>query len=267
MDAEHRHELHSNEMVKFVQNFPQIVKDNYTMVLGLLLIAAAILTYGPVRGYFRAQEIAKSAEVTADLSKLGASKANAAKSLQADPDAVDTSLLVTANALEVAVAKAKGSSLKAMTLIKRAEAIRAGLHYTSEDPEKTIVTSDIEKAKAAYNQALSLAGVEVNLMAKAEFGLGLCAEELGNFDEAGEIYNKIIANPDYQVTVFPKQAEARIEMFDDYKVKYTFVDAPVEPQAVEGSEVTGSIDVVAPEAGDDAGSIPMIMEPETAEGN
>lgn len=267
MDAEHRHELHSNEMVKFIQNFPEIVKKNLTTVLGIILILGAIVTYGPVQGYFKAKKLVACAEVTADLTRLGQSKKVAVNNLQADTDAVDTSLLVTANALQAAVGKSDADSLKAFAYIKRAESLRAGLHYTSEDPESVLITGEIEKAKKAYNQALVLAGGNVNLAAKAQLGLGLCEEELGNYDAAEEIYNKLIDNADYSVTVFPRQAKSRIENFAEYKIDYVFVEAPVAVTETIQPGVFSTTEVIAPEAaakdGDSEGEI-VIIDPESA---
>ena len=247
MDAEHRHELHSNDMVKFIQNFPEYVKDNFMWVLGCCLIVAAIFTYGPVRGYFESRNLSADASATADLMKLDQSKGMAMQVLQSDPTVADTSLIVAANTLEVTANNAKTPDLSALASIKRAEAIRASLHYNGEDTEKQLVSGEIEKAKQAYKQAIAKASGNTVLAAKAEFGLGLCAEEVGDYDGAKEIYNKIIDNADYAATAFPRQAEARLSKFAEYQAKFVFVDAPVEVDTGASTDVIGSVEVVDPE--------------------
>lgn len=258
MDAEHRHELHSNDLVKLIQNFPEAVKDNIWMVVGVCLIIAAVLTYGPVRGYMKARKEVGYSATTTEIRQLDMAKTNVAKTLQADPTATDTSLIVAANTLEVAAGKASKGELSAMAYLKRAEALRSALHYSSDDTEKDIAAGEIEKARASYNKALAVAGRDVNLAAKAEFGLGLCAEEVADYATSEEIYNKIIANDAYQATIYPTQAQERLEKFEENKQKFVFADVPEVGQTMQGEPVMGSIEVVDPAVA----TKEVIIEPE-----
>jgi hypothetical protein len=74
------------------------------------------------------------------------------------------------------------------------------------------------------------------LKATAEFGLGLCEEELSNFQEARQIYQSIVANAGYEGTVANAAAQHRLETMDDYRQKVVFKPAP-EPAAAIGPQV------------------------------
>jgi hypothetical protein len=61
----------------------------------------------------------------------------------------------------------------------------------------------------------------------ATYGLGLCSEEVGDFVKAEEIYKSIIANAEFEGTVFPTQAGNRIATLADSKGEVIFTKAPV----------------------------------------
>jgi len=84
-------------------------------------------------------------------------------------------------------------------------------------------------------------------MAAAEFGLGLCEEELGNFEKAQQIYQIILdkssqsENPDFEGTVAVTQAKHRLDTMADYKQKVIFKLAPTPPAAsLLQSQTTGA---------------------------
>jgi hypothetical protein len=45
MDAEHRHELKTNELAEVMTHFPAFFKKHGRQVIGAVLIAAAIISY------------------------------------------------------------------------------------------------------------------------------------------------------------------------------------------------------------------------------
>ena len=67
------------------------------------------------------------------------------------------------------------------------------------------------------------------IKALAEFGLGLCAEELGNFDEAHKIYNGIVENPDFAGTIVVNKANLRLNTMDSYEKPIVFQSQPLPP--------------------------------------
>jgi hypothetical protein len=114
--------------------------------------------------------------------------------------------------------------MAALALIKRAEALRAELHYGTV--EEKYLTSQTNLAKTSYTQALEKCSTDPSLAAAAKFGLGLCAEELGNFEQARQIYSDITANADFEGTVAVAQANRRLETMADYERKVVFKPAP-----------------------------------------
>jgi len=135
-----------------------------------------------------------------------------------------------------------------LALIKQAEALRTELHYRPGTVSEQDVTAQINQAKAAYTEAIQtrLRGTSnPSLTAAAEFGLGLCEEELGNFEKAQQIYQIIAENPDFEGTVAVTQAKHRIETMADYKQKVIFKPAPTPPAAspppaTSGGQTTGA---------------------------
>jgi tetratricopeptide (TPR) repeat protein len=134
-------------------------------------------------------------------------------------------LIGLANRLESFAAKAKNNNSAAFAYIKHAEALRADIHYRPVLVRSSDLNDRINRAKISYNRAFNLAGT-VSLIASARYGLGLCAEELGNFDEAKKIYSEILANTDFESTIAFVQAGQRLETMDAYKQKIVFMEPP-----------------------------------------
>ena len=91
------------------------------------------------------------------------------------------------------------------------------------------ILSDHDIRRNAYEKALERCGDNSTLKAMAKFGLGLCAEELGEYEKAAEIYEQIATEPDFEGTVFPVRATARLEGMHDSRVEFVFVEVP-EPE-------------------------------------
>ncbi len=75
------------------------------------------------------------------------------------------------------------------------------------------------------------------MRAAAEFGLGICEEELGNFEGARKIYDEIVNNEAFDGTVNIKQAQLRLDMMADYKASVVFMPKP-KPKPIPLKPVT-----------------------------
>jgi len=53
MDSGHRHELKTNELVDLMTHFPQFLKNNANMIIGIALILIGLVTSLAVAGYKR----------------------------------------------------------------------------------------------------------------------------------------------------------------------------------------------------------------------
>ena len=232
MKSEHRHELKTNELAEWLSNLPQWTKDNLTtiIVISVVIIAAAAFYY--VRySYSKSAVAEEQLEFTNLLNQLSASKGEV---LRAQSQGRDLSfiLLQPANSLGNFAQNAQSDQMAALALIKQAETLRTELHYRPGTVSEQDLTAQINKAKAAYTEAIQ-ARLKLtsnpSLMAAAEFGLGLCEEELGNFEKAQQIYQVIAANLDFEGTVAVAQAKHRLDTMADYKQKVIFKPAPTPP--------------------------------------
>ena len=231
MKAKHRHELKTNELAEWINHAPQYLRENATMIIGVIIILIAIFTWPTLTKMRIRSEEKRNAEVTTVIEQLSRNKMMAIRS-QIEDARASGSLLAPAAALKTAASETKNSSLAALALIKQGEALRADLHYKAGSIDTETIRSNIAQATKAYQQAIKKAKDkpgQAQLTAMAKFGLGICAEELGKFDKAAEIYQQIIADVQFEGTVVPAQAQFRLDTMPDNKTRFVFVDAPVPP--------------------------------------
>jgi tetratricopeptide (TPR) repeat protein len=229
MKARHRHELKTNELAQWLANFPQWAKKNLMTIIYVSALIAVVAGLYIWRSYSRnVISVQKQLRFTTLLSRLLQSKSEI---LRARAQGIDISyiLLRPANSLETFARDTKDDTVAALALIERAEALRAELHYRQGSVSKRDLTTQINLAKSSYNEALSrLARLRArgksnpSLIALAEFGLGLCEEDLGNFDQAKQIYQDLVANPDFEATTTAVQAKLRLDTMADYRKKVVF---------------------------------------------
>jgi len=233
MKAEHRHELKTNELAEWLSNLPQWTKENLTTIIIILAVIVAALAFYVRYRYSKSLVADEQFEFTNLLNQLSASKMQVL-SAQAEGRDLSFILLQPANSLGTFAQNAKNDRMAALALIKQAEALRTELHYRPGTISNEDLTSQINQAKAAYTEAIQtrLQGTSnPSLTAAAEFGLGLCEEELGNFEKAQQIYQIIAENPDFEGTVAVTQAKHRLETMADYKQKVIFKPAPAPTAA------------------------------------
>ena len=232
MDTEHRHELKTNELADWIAHLPEFAKQNASTIIGVVLIIVAFITWPMFTRMRQASEIAKSAEVTESIQNLerdiyaviqAADKDEAAR-LQAS-----SALIVSANALLEQAGKIENPELSALARIKAAQALRTELAVRTGTVSDEEVQTRITQAQEVYQKALDLAA-EPTTRAMAKLGLGLCAEELGQRDAAAAIYQDIIDTQEFAPTVFPMQAQQRLDGLKENFETFTFAPAPVEPQ-------------------------------------
>ncbi len=226
MDKEHRHELKTNELADWIVHLPDFLRRNWAQIIGVTLIVIALLVIPIFKRTRRNATLTQQTETTQLIQKIAQEKVAAIRSQSTGILDSQSQLLVVANSLEDAANKASNPQAAALALIKRGEALRADLHYQSGRVERTTVVAQINQAEKAYESAIEKAQDNSTLIAMARMGLGLCAEEVGNFDLAKEIYEQIAADADFAGTVSPAQAQLRLDFIDDNRIKFVFVEAP-----------------------------------------
>jgi len=251
MKSEHRHELKTNELAEWLSNLPQWTKQNLITIIcvsALVVVLAGVYLW---RSYNKnILQVRERTEFTNLINQVSGAKIQI---VQASAQGRDLAfmLIQLAKNLDTFAQNTKNNRMAAMALVKRAQALRAELHYGTV--EQQYIEEQTEKAQDSYTVALERSRTNPVLAAAAEFGLGLCAEELGNFEEARDIYGKIVANPDYEGIVTVAQAQRRLKTMADYEQKIAFVPDP-NPEPVAASQP--SIDITPAEVKLPANIIP-----------
>lgn len=238
MKPEHRHELKTNELAQWLANLPQWAKENVATIIYVSIVIVAVVGLYAWRGYQKnVVTVNKQLELTRLVSEIANNKPTI---IQAQAKGFDTSynLLTTAENLKALAGKAKDDKMAALALIKAGDAIRTELHYRLGTAGLQESTGQIEKAAACYTDAAAKAEGTAALAAAAKFGLGLCAEELGNFQQAQQIYSNITENPDFNSTIASAAAGVRLKTFAEYQKEITF-NVPAKktptPQTIQQS--------------------------------
>ena len=235
MKSEERHELKTNELADWIANFPEWAKENsgtiaYAAIVIIIVgVVAYLKWYRPTHAVSREQ---------IEMSQLAGQLAMAKLQVAAPKDQASANPAIIrgmADRLGTVAGQLSQPEYIASALIKQGEALRAELHYApagfAADPNA--LAFQVNKAKKCYQQAVEKAGGNPQLAAMAQFGLGLCAEEVGNFDEAQKIYHDIAANESYVGTVIVSMARERAVDMNDYKGTFVFVATPQTPPAPE----------------------------------
>jgi len=225
MKAQHRHELKTNELAQWLANLPQWTMKNIKLIITLSVILIVAAAAGLIKWYYTQEERSQRlVEFTNAVSFLEPTKTRIITDLNRG---IDTSfnLLQLAKELKTTAQNTKDKNLCALALIKQAEALRAELHYRPEIISKAELKSQLKDAKAAYNQALENTKDNNTLAAEATLGLGLCEEELGNFENAKKIYRQITNDPKYEATTAAATAAQRLKIMDELKQPVVFADA------------------------------------------
>ena len=232
MKSEHRHELKTNELADWIAHLPQWTRKNQRMIIYVsvvtILVVASYIWHRYQKDIVAVQ---RTSQLTSLVTQIPQGKL---RILEAQARGLDIAYMLIQNADELnnTAEQIKDNQMSALALVKRAEALRTELHYRLGTVSEQDIISQIALARESYNKAIAKAPANPSLMAMAKFGLGLCEEEVGNFEQAKQIYNEVATNADFAGTVAAVQAKRRLEKADDYRQKVTFRPAP-KPAPVE----------------------------------
>ena len=228
MDSQHRHELKTNELAEGLSHLPQLLKDNASTIIGVVLIGAALITWPMFNKMTQQKDRTEQTTITQSIQMLDrdvyAVLQAPADDAQAQTEALST-LLINADELLGSVSDIDNPNLAAMAQIKAAQAIRTELHLRKE-VDADMLERQIQKAGDAYQKAFEIAETPT-IKAMAQFGLALCSEELGQTDQAAEVYQQIVDNESYKATVLPTQAQHRLDTLADNSEIFNFSAVPV----------------------------------------
>jgi hypothetical protein len=229
MKSEHRHELKTNELADWIAHFPEWVRQNRTTITAVaVVLVVAIVVY--FWSFYRRDVVSvqKQTRLTSLVTQVQQQTNNVARAAMGGDDQSYV-LLPTADELQQFAQDASDDEVAALALIERGKALRAELHHRIAEMTPEELARQIDKARASYQVALERSLSNPALAARAHFGLGLCEEELGNFDKAAEIYRQVAQKPEYVGTAPQAAATYRLQIMDDFKTKVVFKPAPPPP--------------------------------------
>lgn len=230
MKSDHRHELKTNELADWIAHFPQWFKDNSKTIVGVTaVVVLVIVVFGWNKYSKNVLAVRNRAAFTNEVAQLGGVKGQV---YQNAAEGKDMAFLLhqSAESLATLAGNSDDRTMAALALIKRAEALRAEMHYQNNKIPPDTLTDNIELAKTSYEQAVEKAAGNRSLTSVARYGLGLCEEDLGNLDQAKQIYQDIAADQSLEGTVGQAAAQQRLGGLDQYVRQIAFHEAP-EPVA------------------------------------
>jgi len=230
MKSDHRHELKSNELAAWLANFPEWARQNQKNIMAVAaVLVVAIIVY--FWSFYRREVVAtRNQERLTLLVSQVPQRINEAMRAASQNGDQSMALGSLAEDLKEFAGDISNDNMAALALIKRGEAIRAEQHLRTTEADRNAFTAQIAKAQESYQQAMERKPSNQALAATAQFGLGLCEEELGNFDKAAEIYRATSQKPEYAGTVAQAAAEYRLKILGDFKAPVAFKPAPPEPK-------------------------------------
>lgn len=238
MKSDHRHELKTNELADWLAHFPEWARQNRTNIIAVaVVLVVAVVVYFWI--FYRRDMVSvqNQTRLTNLMSQVSQQMNGVARATMQNTDQSFALLPVTQELQEFAQS-VSNDDMAALALVERAEVLRAELHYRLADISREDLTRQIGQAQASYQQALARTPSSA-LAAAAHFGLGLCEEELGNFDKAAEICREVAEKPEYVGTAGQAAAAYRLQIMDDYKGKVVFKPAPPPPAQASQPQVIG----------------------------
>ncbi len=228
MKSERRHELATNELADWIVNFPTWLKENMTTVIIGVVVVIALAAY-TIFFYHRENRVwnEKNAMITATIEQLSMQKQAV---IQGKTQGMGVSDLfqTTANTLKNSAAETDNSVLAALAMVKQAEALRTDLHYRLTAAEPDVRKFQFQQAQKIYEEALAKAKADPQVAAMAQYGIGLCLEEIGDFGGAKKAYETLVNEPSYKGTTYQKRAQVRVNTMSDNQRQVVFAKAPIK---------------------------------------
>jgi tetratricopeptide (TPR) repeat protein len=239
MKSDHRHELKTNELADWLSHLPEWTKEN---LITIVIVAAAVVAAAAVYGWRlyskNVVQVQEQTEFTNLINQVSSAKMQILQGQQEQGRDFSFVLLQPANTLQTFAQNINNKQMAALALIKRAEALRTELHYGNVEEQYLINQTNL--AKASYAEAFEKCSTNPSLAATAKFGMGLCEEELGNFEQAKAIYQDVAVNPDFENTLAKIRAKRRLETMADYQQKIVLKSAPKPPTPTVQTTPTGT---------------------------
>ena len=264
MKSEHRHELKSNELAEWLNNFPQWCRENLSTIIGVITI---IVVAGVIYGWrYYSRNVVQAGQEIEFTNQVGNILNVGTKIMEQrmEGNAGDLSyrFIDQAKDMESFAEGVKNNNSAALALLKQADATRAKLHYSPTTISSDELTEQINKARVLYAEVIKKSPSDNAIRGLASLGLGYCAEEINDFDQARQIYNDIVNDDDFIGTVVIAKAKHRLNTMDDYRKDIVFQPMPeiIEPEIIpfDVNEISDANSPVITEISLPESNLPMI---------
>jgi tetratricopeptide (TPR) repeat protein len=239
MRAEHRHELKTNELAEWLFNLPDWAQKNLRTIIYVTVVVFLVLGSFVYHRYQKTVVLNREqAAVTGLIGQIPTQESQIAQAASQGTD-VSYTFLQTAGELKNFAQNSRQEIIKALALIKEAQILRAELQFRQGTVTRQDIESQVNKAKDDYTEALTYLKETPNrpLEALARFGLGLCEEDLGNFEQAKTMYKEVAEDPQLSGTIGAAAAKNRLETMDSFiNTKIALKSAPPAPVTAAPAE-------------------------------
>ena len=252
MKSDHRHDLKTNVLADWMTHIPEWSQRNAKSLIGgtaiVVLIVVAVF-WSQYNNTVLAQ--AHRVKFTSDLANSEVLTMQVAQSSAQGEDMSITLGESSSNLGELAQ-DTSSKTMAALAYLKQAEMLREQTHFENGQPAEETVKSRMEAAITAYNMALEKGQTNKTLVSVAQYGLGLCAEELGKFDEAAKIYKALISDTSLDGTIGKASASHRLESMASFQDPITFpiveqtAEVPAPPALPEIGPMLPDVNAAAP---------------------
>jgi hypothetical protein len=243
MKAEERHKMKTNDLAESIEHLPDYLRTHgpriAVIVVAVLVVGIGWLWWSNSVQAAKHQQVEKLHELLVTIDTLQGMTAY--QSRQATAPGQDTSQAfpvsysanVMLQSLGELAEQAKGTPVAATAILQQAEVMRSELLYAGRAISANDKQEICNAVKALYEHVIELHSGSPVATGAARMGLGLVAEELGNWDQARDIYQKLASetNTPIAATAFPAAAKQRLADLDSLSEPLAFAPAKAIPVA------------------------------------
>jgi len=233
MKAQHRHELKTNELADWLTHLPQWAADNRNGIIAVVaVVVIAVSGYVWKVYFYDSGRLERRIALTTAVGEVTQRKAQVAAGQSQGAD-LSYLLIQPADTLQTLAAGETNPDMAALAHVKRGEALRAEVHFRMTGLTSNVLQTQIGLARDAYTAAIEAKPTLASIASAAKLGLGLCAEELGDFDQARRLYQEIVNDAAFQGAVAVASAQTRLATMDEFKQPIAFHPAPMPPIQIQ----------------------------------
>ena len=259
MKAEDRHRLKQNELAAKFEELPEYFRQQGSKwLIGLL-----VLLFGLAGGFWwrnakRSAVIQRSDDLQSLVVQVWELRSNAAQRSQSGAQSSGTDpgqFVEGSNRLAASLAglaeQGPGSGVARTALLEEAKILRSQLYFSDRQLTAGEKESLCDRAEKVYQTILREFATDKLATGTAKLGLGLLAEDRGQWNRAKEIYQEIAdaAEGKWAGTIFPFHAKDRLALIGEISVPIVFSAEPPKPET----------DITSPRQ-TDAGLVPGVLD-------